>query len=87
MLPSMDADLVDPDRPGLDLDLKLLREDFGHLWEIHYLERAVGEPSWLAYHREKPAMPAVTADSADQLRDFLNVLTPAPRLRPGHITK
>lgn len=75
---TMDAD---PDRPGVELDRKELDADFGATWEIHTLSREGMEPAWLAYHRQRPTMPAVTASSAGELRDFLAVLTPHPR--PG----
>lgn len=65
---------------GPDLELKLIRDDYGHRWEAYYLERGADVPvAWLAYDRERPMFPAVTADSAGELRDRLALLTPHPR--------
>jgi len=74
MLPDMD---VDPHGP--DAELALLREDYGHRWEVYLIPRAPYEPSWVAYDRLRPDVPAVTADNAGEMRDRLALLTPHPR--------
>lgn len=72
-----DEVLADPDRPGDELDLKLLIADYGHRWEVY--PPGPGARCWLAYDRERPMFPAVTAENADEMRDRLALLTRHPR--------